>query len=99
VLERDELLAEVVATYIAFLDREHPWRKDALCREYDVELFFPVRGGGAPSTARAVCSRCAVSAECAQFAAEQGMTLLTGVWGGLSGRERRSLRAGRREAA
>ena len=59
------------------------WRHGALCRHEDPELFFPIGSTGAAARqidrAKAVCRRCAVTED-------------SGVWGGLSEDERRSLK-------
>jgi WhiB family redox-sensing transcriptional regulator len=74
------------------LDDRHPWRRDALCREYGTAMFFPERGEVAEAQhAREVCVRCPVSAECRTYAAtiELGRMRLPGIWGGTSGLDRR----------
>ncbi|MEV4872853.1 WhiB family transcriptional regulator [Streptomyces syringium] len=70
------------------------WRHNAVCREEDPDLFFPV-GNTGPSLlqieeAKAVCRRCPVRKQCLQWALESGQD--AGVWGGLSEDERRSLK-------
>ncbi|KFU75444.1 transcription factor WhiB [Amycolatopsis lurida] len=64
---------------------------DAACRGEDPELFFPVTetGPGARQAARAkaVCARCPVTSACLAYAVENG--LAHGVFGGLTGSERR----------
>ncbi len=54
--------------------------------------FFPDRGERT-SAAKAVCAECSVRDECLAFALEHPD--LTGIWGGMSGQQRRRLRAGR----
>lgn len=66
------------------------WRSDAACRGEDPALFFPGRGGSVDA-ALAVCDRCPVRAECA----DAGRTEYSGVWGGMSERQRRLLRSHR----
>ncbi|WP_410661759.1 WhiB family transcriptional regulator [Amycolatopsis sp. lyj-112] len=65
----------------------------AACRGVDPELFFPVTeiGPGAQQVARAkdVCARCPVASACLDFAVDNGLAY--GVFGGLSGAERRRL--------
>jgi WhiB family redox-sensing transcriptional regulator len=63
------------------------WRLAAACRGLDPKLFFPERGEDA-STAKAVCARCPVRAECLA----DGFAEKSGIWGGTSERERRQLR-------
>jgi WhiB family transcriptional regulator, redox-sensing transcriptional regulator len=69
------------------------WRADALCAQTDPEAFFPDKGES-PAAAKAVCRACPVTAECLAWALEHDERF--GVWGGLSERERRLLRRGRR---
>lgn len=66
------------------------WQDDALCREYPDVNFFPERGEDV-APAKGVCSRCAVRAECADYAIRLGER--HGIWGGLSGIERRQARS------
>jgi hypothetical protein len=73
------------------------WESQAACRpelrpswltarEW-TDIFFPSLGASL-APARAVCSRCPVQAECACAAEADG------IWGGMSGRQRKHLRAG-----
>ncbi|MFF8646483.1 WhiB family transcriptional regulator [Streptomyces sp. NPDC015345] len=79
------------------------WRHNAVCREEDPDLFFPIGNTGPAllqiAEAKAVCRRCPVMEQCLQWALEAGQD--EGVWGGLSEDERRSLRrrAARKRAA
>ena len=68
---------------------EDDWRNLARCQEVDPDAFFPEGEGGAPEPAKRVCAACEVRAQCAEYALENRE--LWGVWGGLSGRERRQL--------
>ncbi|MCB0967381.1 MAG: WhiB family transcriptional regulator [Ilumatobacter sp.] len=69
---------------------EPAWHRDALCREYDLALFYPTRGQSiAPAVA--VCERCSVLDECLAEALDDP-SLDHGVRGGLSVRARRQLR-------
>lgn len=69
------------------------WRKDAQCRAYDPELFFPVGTSGPAQVqteeAKAVCVFCPVQTECLAWAFETGQD--HGVWGGMSEAERRAV--------
>ncbi len=56
------------------------WRRDAVCRGMDPDLFFPERGEAA-DLAVATCARCAVREECFAYALAHGEKF--GVWGGL----------------
>ncbi|MEU5161239.1 WhiB family transcriptional regulator [Streptomyces sp. NPDC020875] len=79
------------------------WRHNAVCREEDPELFFPVGNTGPAldqiEEAKAVCHRCPAIDQCLQWALESGQS--DGVWGGLDEDERRRMkrRAARRAAA
>lgn len=69
------------------------WRHDAVCRDEDPELFFPVGKSGPAEVqiaeAKAVCRRCPVASSCLAWALESGQD--AGVWGGLDEDERRAL--------
>ncbi len=70
------------------------WRHRAACREEDPELFFPIGTTGPAfhqtEQAKAVCRRCDVTDACLAWAMETGQD--SGVWGGLSEDERRTLK-------
>ncbi|MEU7292938.1 WhiB family transcriptional regulator [Streptomyces exfoliatus] len=78
------------------------WRAAAACQEVDPDLFFPV-GTGSPALVQAeeakkVCGRCSVREPCLRSALAQPHPP-SGVWGGLTETERRSLeRRARRRA-
>ncbi|MDH2392992.1 WhiB family transcriptional regulator [Streptomyces sp. HNM0663] len=69
------------------------WRHNALCREEDPELFFPLGNTGPAllqiEEAKAVCRRCPVMETCGRWALESRQD--SGVWGGLSEDERRAM--------
>jgi WhiB family redox-sensing transcriptional regulator len=70
------------------------WRDDAECVRHPGNVdFFPERGESVRA-AKAVCAQCPVKAECLEYAMQWNH--LSGVWGGLSERERRQLRRRRR---
>jgi WhiB family redox-sensing transcriptional regulator len=69
------------------------WRDYAACRDADPETFFPTPGRS-PAAAKRVCAACPVTAQCLQLALEAGIG--SGVYGGTTERERRSLLAERR---
>jgi WhiB family redox-sensing transcriptional regulator len=79
----------------AFLDAiQDPWRLDAKCREMHPDDFF-IQPGALMSTAvEAACRACPVSEECLDYALEHNIK--HGIWGGLTPRKRRGLRAARR---
>ena len=70
------------------------WRQRAACLGEDPELFFPVADiRSAPeqlAVAKAVCARCPVIDTCLTWSLQTGQN--TGVWGGMSEAERRTLR-------
>jgi WhiB family redox-sensing transcriptional regulator len=63
------------------------WRSRAACRQVDTSVFFPAsEDKSASAQAKEVCSRCAVQADCREFALSTRQR--NGVWGGLTLRER-----------
>lgn len=70
------------------------WRQLASCRSTNPDLFFPVGTTGLAvdhiQAAKAVCGQCPVNAVCLEFALATNQD--SGVWGGTSEDERRSLR-------
>jgi WhiB family redox-sensing transcriptional regulator len=69
------------------------WRDGAACRDHDPELFFP-EGAAGPAQdqaerAKQVCLDCPVRKPCLRFALWHGLGY--GIWGGVSGEERRFL--------
>jgi WhiB family transcriptional regulator, redox-sensing transcriptional regulator len=65
------------------------WRDRAACRGADLKVFFPDRGESA-EPARQVCAGCPVRQPCLDYAISHGEG--HGIWGGLTGWERRALR-------
>jgi WhiB family redox-sensing transcriptional regulator len=70
------------------------WRDNGACLDEDPELFF-ANGNTGPALrqieeAKAVCRRCEVIDTCLRWAIESRQE--TGVWGGLSEDERRTLK-------
>ncbi len=67
------------------------WRSQALCRDTNPDLFFPVGTTGVAldqiAAAKAVCTQCAARPECLEYALDTNQD--SGVWGGLSEEERR----------
>ena len=82
------------ASVIALANAEYGWRAEALCRDTDPELFFPIGTTGTAlvqiEQARAVCRQCPVQADCLDFALTTNQD--SGIWGGTSEEERRVLR-------
>jgi WhiB family redox-sensing transcriptional regulator len=70
------------------------WRHQASCRDVDPELFFPIGATGPAlaqiEAAKAICGMCSVREPCLEWALETGQD--SGVWGGLTEEERRTLR-------
>jgi WhiB family redox-sensing transcriptional regulator len=70
------------------------WRAEARCLGSNPGLFFPLGATGAPraqaETAKRICADCMVRGRCLQFALETNQ--VTGVWGGTTEDERRTLR-------
>jgi len=71
------------------------WRAQANCRGVDPAVFFPERGEPT-GEAKRICTGCVVRDDCLEWALANGERY--GIWGGLSGRERRRLRPARRQA-
>jgi WhiB family transcriptional regulator, redox-sensing transcriptional regulator len=82
------------ASVIALANADYGWRSQALCRDTDPELFFPIGTTGAAlvqiEQARDVCRQCPVQADCLEFALRTNQD--SGIWGGTSEEERRVLR-------
>ena len=75
---------------------ETTWQQHAACVNCAGEVdFFPARGESVRD-AKAICAVCPVKRECLDFALR--LKVAHGVWGGLSERERRSLRRERHRA-
>jgi WhiB family redox-sensing transcriptional regulator len=79
------------STDSVFLQDDHAptWQRFAECVRHAGVDFFPARGESVRD-AKAVCAVCPVKAECLDFALR--MKVAHGVWGGLSERERRTVR-------
>lgn len=69
------------------------WKIDGACRWVEPELFYPVSDVDA-EPAKRVCSSCTVRQQCLEFALDSRE--FEGVWGGLTGTERRALHRRRR---
>lgn len=66
-----------------------PWKAKAACTPDQADLFFPERGDDADEAKR-ICAGCTVRRECLTAALVNNEHI--GIWGGLSGKERRRLR-------
>lgn len=62
--------------------------QDALCAQVGGDLWFPEKGGS-NTAAKRICAACPVRAECLQYALDNDIRF--GIFGGLSGYERRKL--------
>jgi len=84
----------ILATSLALGSADYTWRKEALCKDTDPELFFPVGSTGQAlqqiTAAKSVCGECTVKTECLEFAIETNQDC--GIWGGTSEDERRDIR-------
>lgn len=73
------------------------WRSSAACLDEDPELFFPVGTTGPAveqsEAAKRICTTCDVREPCLEFALASNQD--SGVWGGLTEDERRSLKRAR----
>jgi WhiB family transcriptional regulator, redox-sensing transcriptional regulator len=81
------------------------WRDQAACRRTDPGLWYPSFNAREVSPlerrrvsdAKAVCAGCPVREQCLVYAMD--CTIWTGIWGGLTERERRNLAHNTRRAA
>lgn len=84
----------ILASSLALAHASYDWRRDAICRDTDPDLFFPVGTTGNAlvqiDRAREVCAQCPVSIDCLEFALETNQD--SGIWGGTSEEERRKIR-------
>ena len=73
---------------------EDSWRSQARCLGSDPDLFFPLGSKGKPlaqaEVAKGMCLGCEVREVCLLYALETNQ--VTGVWGGTTEEERRSIR-------
>lgn len=84
----------IPASSLALGSADYTWRKDAICRDTDPDLFFPVGTTGFAlvqiDRAKQVCGECPVNEDCLQYAIETNQD--SGIWGGTSEEERRQIR-------
>ena len=68
------------------------WRDRAACAGHPHALFFPTGDDieDIVERAQAICATCEVSEDCLEFALETNER--TGIWGGITEEERKSLR-------
>lgn len=76
-------------------ESRYDWRDEAACKREDPELFFPEGTSGAArlqtEEAKAVCRGCAVIDICLKWAVDNDQR--AGIWGGLTEKKRRHLKA------
>ncbi|MFE6161701.1 WhiB family transcriptional regulator [Streptomyces sp. NPDC056486] len=70
---------------------ELDWQKQALCAQTGSEFFFP-EPGSSVREAKYICQLCEMRTACLDYALANDERF--GVWGGLSEKERLSLRRG-----
>ncbi|MBV8951916.1 MAG: WhiB family transcriptional regulator [Actinobacteria bacterium] len=91
----DDRLLELLARDVeipVWRPRQPAWRRQAACRGEDPSLFVPkVEDEERTAVPKAICAGCDVRPECLAYALDEPMLL--GVWGGLTTRERREMRA------
>jgi WhiB family redox-sensing transcriptional regulator len=84
----------ILASSLTLANAQYGWRRDAICRDTDPDLFFPVGTTGQAlvqiDRAKEVCDQCTVKVDCLEFALETNQD--SGIWGGTSEEERRKLR-------
>ena len=84
----------ILASSLALAHADYTWRDDALCRDTDPDLFFPVGTTGHAlvqiDRAKSVCNECPARVDCLEFALETNQD--SGIWGGTSEEERRMIR-------
>ncbi len=90
----------ILASSHALAASDDQWRDQALCRDTDPDLFFPVGTTGLALVqvehAKRVCGQCSVANACLDFALATNQD--SGIWGGLSEEERRVIRRERAAA-
>jgi WhiB family transcriptional regulator, redox-sensing transcriptional regulator len=88
------VFVSALATSVALANASYHWRREALCRDTNPDLFFPVGTTGQAlvqiDQAKQVCRACPVQADCLEFALSTNQD--SGIWGGTSEEERRKLR-------
>jgi WhiB family redox-sensing transcriptional regulator len=65
------------------------WRRAALCLGQDPEIWYPIDAGGVEAVA--ICAACPVRLDCLGWPLEHNER--DGIWGGVSARGRRRIRA------
>ena len=84
----------ILASSLALANADYTWRSQAICRDTDPDLFFPIGTTGQAlvqiDRAKEVCGVCPVKSECLEYALETNQD--SGIWGGLDEEQRRNIR-------
>ena len=84
----------IPASSLTLANADYTWRRCAICRVSDPDLIFAVGTTGYAlvqiDRAKLVCGECPVQRDCLDYALETNQD--SGIWGGTSEEERRSLR-------
>lgn len=72
--------------------KPQPWMRHAACRGLDTNIFFPDRGDDY-RPAKRICNECPVREQCLEYSFE--IPQVIGIWGGITGKERRKEKARR----
>lgn len=84
----------ILASSLTLANADYTWRSNAICRDTDPDLFFPIGTTGFAlmqiDRAKEVCEQCPVKVDCLDYALETNQD--SGIWGGTSEEERRTLR-------
>jgi WhiB family transcriptional regulator, redox-sensing transcriptional regulator len=84
----------ILASSLALANADYTWRSQAICRDTDPDLFFPIGTTGQAlvqiDRAKEVCDMCPVKSECLEYALETNQD--SGIWGGLDEEQRRNIR-------
>ena len=79
---------------ILYDPNEAKWRDKANCRNTPVDVFFPDKGATKQKVqiAKAICNECTVEQQCADWSLQFSERALLGIWGGMTGKDRRIAR-------
>lgn len=84
----------ILASSLALANADYTWRNQAICRDTDPDLFFPIGTTGHAlvqiDRAKEVCEVCPVKNDCLEYALETNQD--SGIWGGLDEEQRRNIR-------
>ena len=81
-------------SHIFFDPEQEAWRAKAACKNTPVDVFFPDKGASKEKVAKAkaICNKCAVRQECYNWSIQFSERALHGIWGGMTGKDRRAAR-------